>query len=169
MTALADAVPALLVVLAIPLVAWGWSRRGRSQPHRRLRITDKAGLAKGSMLAVVEVDGRRLLIGAAERGVTLISELEVVPATETELFRTHEARPGPPHPAPYNLGRGHLGSGHLGSGRRTGSLPTHGLFAPRTNGLDERPRIGLLRRMQLMTLRSPEPPPILDPFDAPPH
>jgi len=147
-TALADAVPALLVVLAIPLAAWGWSRRNRPQPHRRLRITDKAGLAKGSWVAVVEVDGRRLLIGAAEHGVTLIAELGTAPVTELDTIAD---------------------DGHRNRGRPDRVQPSHRSFAPRTNGINERPRIGLLRRMQLMTLRSPVPPPTLEPFDAPPQ
>ena len=75
-------IPALAVVAALPLIAMWWSRSRRGEPGQRIRVTAKAPLGKATWVAVVEVDGRRFLVGTAERGVGLLAELEATPLPE---------------------------------------------------------------------------------------
>ncbi len=74
--------PALALVAGAPLAIWWWSKRSRSSSTHRLRITDKAALGKNTWVAVIEVDDRRLLVGAGEGGVNKLTELELLPATD---------------------------------------------------------------------------------------
>ena len=74
--------PALALVAGAPLAIWWWSKRTRNGSTHRLRITDKAALGKNAWVAVIEVDDRRLLVGAGEGGVNKLTELELLPATE---------------------------------------------------------------------------------------
>lgn len=122
--------PAFALVVGAPLVIWWWSRRGGPARTQRLRITDKAALGRNTWIAVVEVDDLRFLVGAGERGVGMLSELDPAPENATEA-------------------------------NDEGSFET-------TNGIDERPRMGLRRRLQLMTLRTSKPP-SARPFDASPR
>ena len=76
--------PALAVVLGIPLAIWWWLRRGgKVGPAPDLRVTAKAALGRNTFVAVVTADQRRFLIGTAENGVNLLAELE--PEEEAEL------------------------------------------------------------------------------------
>jgi flagellar biogenesis protein FliO len=71
----------LVVLIGGLLVVRRWSRSGR--PGRRvvggtrvpIRIAGRAGIARGAHVAVIDVDGRRYLVGAGENGVTLLAEL----------------------------------------------------------------------------------------------
>jgi len=72
-------VPALAVVLAIPLAAMWWQRsRGGSQ-RQAIRVTAKTPIGRNSWIAIVEVDARRFLVSSAERGMSLLSELDTTP------------------------------------------------------------------------------------------
>lgn len=125
---LANALPAFLLVLGAPIGLWWWVRRSRQGATHRLRVTDKAALGKNTWVAVVEVDDKRLLLGAGEHGIGLLSELEPVPQEETAESTAAVASAtldGDPAGAPAHM-----------------------------NGLLERPRMGLVRRLQLMTLRT---------------
>lgn len=130
-----NVVPALMLVIGTPLALWMWTRRRHSGDTNRLRITDKAALGRSLWVAVVEVDDRRYLVGAGDGSVRLISELEAAPETATADGATSNAVAGL-EPDP--------------------AIP---------NGIDERPRMGLVRRLQLMTLRTP-PHPSARPFHA---
>ncbi len=69
------------VLLAVVAVVVFW--RGRSaSPQRTVRVTARAGLARGSSVAVVEVDGRRFLLGAAGNAVNILAELGAAPAAD---------------------------------------------------------------------------------------
>ena len=72
-------VPALLVVLSIPLAAMWWQRTRGSTQRQMIRITAKTPIGRNMWIAVLEVDGRRFLVSSAERGTNLISELEPAP------------------------------------------------------------------------------------------
>ena len=111
---ISQVIPAMFIVLALPLGVYWWSRRGRIGSTNRLRVSDKAAFGKNTWVAVVEIDGRRFLVGAGERGVSNISELDPEPESEPETIGT-DATP-----------------------------------------ITERPGIGLVRRLQLITLRSSE-------------
>jgi len=73
--------PALRMLVALTLLvaaAWAllrWQRHGR-RGERDLRVIDRASLARGAGLALVRVEGRRLLLGVSNDGVRLLSDLE---------------------------------------------------------------------------------------------
>ena len=118
-----DVLPGFAVVIAVPLMLWWYVRRTRGAKPNRLRISDKAALGKNTWVAVIEIDDKRLLVGAGESGVGLISELEALPEPEEE-------------PA-------------------TDAVPATETAGALPNGITEPPRIGLVRRLQLMTVRGP--------------
>lgn len=73
--------PALgLVVGGLVLLRW-WTARG-TEARRGLRIVSRASLTKGTVVAVVEVDDRRFLVGGADQQLTLLAELDG-PAVDT--------------------------------------------------------------------------------------
>ncbi len=106
-------IPALLLVLAVPLGAYWWARRsGSTGAGADLRIGAKAAFGKNLWVAVVEVDGRRFLVGVGDGGINVIAELDRIPAPD---------------------------AGH-GTDADEGT---------------ERPGMGLVRRLQHMTVRKP--------------
>ncbi len=54
-------------------------RGGTSGKLRTIRVTARTALHRGAVLAVVEVDGKRLLIGAGSQQVNLLAELDDAP------------------------------------------------------------------------------------------
>ncbi len=130
--AIGSVVLGLLLVIGAPLAIWWWTRRNRMGSAHRIRITDKAALGRNTWVAIVEVDDKRLLVGAGEQGVALVSELDALP-------------PPPEDDASF---------ADQQQGRR-----------PRI-GPDQRPGMGLYRRLQHMTLRTSARPPLPRPFDA---
>lgn len=104
----------LLAVVSAPL----WVRRLRAgAPAAGVRVVTRTALSRSSTLAVVEVDGRRLLLGAGDQGVRLLTELD--PDDRTDAAPGTEPAADP-----------------------TAASPFHG------------PRIGLLDRLRVMTVRS---------------
>jgi flagellar biogenesis protein FliO len=69
------------VLLAVVAGVVFWRGRGAG-PQRTVKVTARAGLARGSAVAVVEVDGRRFLLGAAGNTVNVLAELDAAPADE---------------------------------------------------------------------------------------
>ena len=73
----------LLVTLLLAGVALAVKLRSRSAaPARAIRVTSRLGVSRGAIVAVVEVDGRRLLIGAAPNQINLLAEQEMTKALE---------------------------------------------------------------------------------------
>jgi hypothetical protein len=74
-------VPARVALAVLALSAgWAWLRRRAGDlPRPILRIEGRAGLSRDASLVVVEVDGRRLLLGVASGGVRLVGELAPAP------------------------------------------------------------------------------------------
>ena len=70
----------VIVTIALAIVAVMLRLRAGRSPKRshQLRVTARTALHRGAFLAVVEVEGRRLLIGAGQQ-VQLLTELEPVP------------------------------------------------------------------------------------------
>jgi len=73
--------PTLRVIGALALLAAGaWILLGRLNRGRRGRgdlcVIDRAFLARGAGVALVRVEGRRLLLGVSNDGVRLLSDLE---------------------------------------------------------------------------------------------
>ncbi len=65
---------AALAALAVGALALLAGRRGGGATAPALRVAARAALGR-SAVAVVEVDGRRFLVGAGERPLTLLAEL----------------------------------------------------------------------------------------------
>jgi flagellar biogenesis protein FliO len=72
-----------VVTLLLAAVALALKLRSRNATTvRAIKITSRTTINRGSMLAVIEVDGRRLLIGAAANQVNLLAELADAPPVE---------------------------------------------------------------------------------------
>ncbi len=80
---LTQLIPALAIFVGGPLLIW-WLKRRRPSVGGGLRVSARTALTRNSVIAVVELDDRRLLVGATDHGVTLLSELADVPGPETQ-------------------------------------------------------------------------------------
>lgn len=73
---LARMLPSLIVIVGALLLLRHWAQRGgRNTADAGVRVLTRAGVTKGAIVAVVAVGQRRLLVGASEHGVTLLTEL----------------------------------------------------------------------------------------------
>ena len=67
-----------IALLALIAAAWAvarWRRRWGT-PKRRLQVLERTFLARGASVALVEVEGRRLLVGVSNDGVRLLRDFE---------------------------------------------------------------------------------------------
>lgn len=154
--ALLRMLPTLGVIVGALLLLRHWAQKGRGASSTPLRVVSRAGVGKGSVVAVVEVGGRRLLVGAAEQGVSLLTELddlvEVPEATALPAPPTDHALPPPAidtrAAAPATDRQRLLDQLRQGAGgtSRTSTAP---LSAP------GRPRMAPLDRLRHMTVRTP--------------
>jgi len=78
----------LAIVLAVLVL-----RRGSPARTRVIKVSSRAALHRGAFVAVVEVDGRRLLVGAGTQQVTLLTELDPEPPTPPEPATDGAATP----------------------------------------------------------------------------
>ncbi|MBP7146489.1 MAG: flagellar biosynthetic protein FliO [Acidobacteria bacterium] len=67
---------ALVIVLVLALLAARLARRGIGARGSRMRVEERLVVARGTQLAVVAVDGRRLVLGVSDRAVSLLTELD---------------------------------------------------------------------------------------------
>jgi len=67
---------AALAALAVGGAALLWRRGAGAIAPPCLAVSARAGLGRATSVAVVEVDGRRLLLGVSERSVELLCELD---------------------------------------------------------------------------------------------
>ena len=131
------------IVMAGGLLLAARYGRGGGRPGSGVRVSGRHGVSKGAVVAIVEVDGRRFLVGAGDQQVTLLTELEPTPEVEP----AHDEGAVPADTAsslPTRLGVA-LAQAHRHARRphRTGPTTTHG------------PRIGPLDRLRAMTVRTP--------------
>lgn len=126
----------VIVTVLLAVVAAFTFVRGRGNGlQRTVKVTARAGLARGSSIAVVEIDGRRFLLGAAANAVNVLAELDPVgPAGPTD----HEPPAGPAPRSP-------LPSSPLPTGPTTDDGGTSGPIAGGTP----------LDRLRSMTVRTP--------------
>ncbi len=70
---------AALVAMAIGGVLFFVRRRGADRPAALLSVLARIPLAGGAALALVDAEGRRLLVGVGRDGVRLVADLGVAP------------------------------------------------------------------------------------------
>ncbi len=92
---LTQMIPALVIFVGGPLLIW-WLKRGRPTVGGGLRVSARTALTRNSVIAVVELDDKRLLVGATDHGITLLSELEAGSQSpvQPQLPLSHAIEPG---------------------------------------------------------------------------
>lgn len=75
MAILAELLPALGLIVGLLLLVRWWSQRGGGGRSRNLQVTARASLSRTANVAVVEIDGRRYLVGGSDSNVSLLTEL----------------------------------------------------------------------------------------------
>lgn len=140
---------AVTLVMVGGLLLAARANRSRGGPGSGIRVTGRHGLSKGSVVAVVQVDGRRFLVGAGDNQISMLTELD--PAEEVD---TVEVDPDAEGIASLGLDRtGTTASrvaGFLAAARRQ-SRPLHRMERSTTT---PGPRIGPVDRLRAMTVRS---------------
>lgn len=158
----------LLVVFSAP---W-WIRRLRSSaPEETLRVVGRTAISRNAVVAVIRVGDRRLLVGAGEHGVNVLTELEPEERTEEptsepgarvdlRVGARHDAGPELPFPDLPDVSALDLDFDEestdvlLDLGRLAGPADAHaGLTGLAASSID-RPRIGRLDRLRAMTVRT---------------
>jgi flagellar biogenesis protein FliO len=81
---LGQMIPALVIFVGGPLLIW-WLKRGRPSTGAGLRVSARTALTRNSVIAVIETDGRRLLVGATDHGINLLAELDTPHETSSQL------------------------------------------------------------------------------------
>ncbi len=154
----------VLVVGGLFVLRW-WSQRGRGRSLRRptmvgrvpIRVIGRAGLARGASVAVIEVGTQRFLVGASEHSVSLLSELPIsehlesrAPASAPRSQPSGEADAD----AGFDLAGGDVAIKLLDSS----DGPLHSFTDAPSSFTDAHsgPRMGLVARLQQMTLRAPD-------------
>lgn len=79
-----QAIPTLLLFVGAPLVIW-WVRRSRPGLGPALRVGSRTALTRNGVVAVIETDGRRFLIGATDHGINLLTELDRTRGDDTDV------------------------------------------------------------------------------------
>jgi len=69
----------LLLIVGVGVVARRWQTRGGNILGRQLKVVETVRLSPKQALHVVHVGERRLLIGATDQGISILSELEALP------------------------------------------------------------------------------------------
>lgn len=59
---------------------WWWRRRRNTAPGPRLRCLERLRLSGSREVCLIEINGRRLLVGCGEGGMRLLSRLPEPPA-----------------------------------------------------------------------------------------
>ena len=75
--ALLQMLPALALIVGALLLVKRWAARGgRVGAIEGVKVVSRTGLTRGAVLAVVEVAGKRYLVGAGEHGIRMLTEIE---------------------------------------------------------------------------------------------
>ncbi|MCU1396920.1 MAG: hypothetical protein JWN62_29 [Acidimicrobiales bacterium] len=157
----------IVVTLLLAAVAIFLKLRNRTNTTTRaIKVTSRVTISRGSMIAVVEIDGRRLLIGAAPNQVNLITELaETAPtdpmappvsnpapgAASAAIARlTSTIRPGAPRDSSTNRQ-------DAPAPRRSTSTAPIASSSPLPSAPDQNGSTNLVDRVRRMTARTVEP------------
>ena len=76
-------VTTFLVFVCAPLLIW-WLRRAKVGFTSGMRVTSRTALTRNGVIAVVETDGRRFLVGATDHRIDLLTELAPQEGEPTE-------------------------------------------------------------------------------------
>jgi flagellar biogenesis protein FliO len=77
------AIPTLLIFCGAPLLIW-WLRRTRNRVGSALKVVSRTALTRNGVVAVIETEGRRYLVGATDHGISLLSALESADTSQTD-------------------------------------------------------------------------------------
>jgi flagellar biogenesis protein FliO len=91
--------PPLAVIIGALLLVRRWAGR-QATTTSGVRVVARTGVARGAIIAVVEVGARRFLVGAGEHGVSLLGELDPDGAS---VDRHDPASPAAMEPAAAHL------------------------------------------------------------------
>lgn len=130
---LARSLPSLVVIVGALLVLRHWARRG-GPTRTPVRVVGRAGLAKGAVVALVEVEGQRLLVGASDHGVSLLTSVDRL----TEVGAEDATEPATTRPA---------------TGPEAAAVPS----TPSTLSTTDRPRMALVDHLRHLTVRQAVP------------
>lgn len=83
--------PTLAMFVGAPLLIWWLRRRGPATPGA-VRVVSRTALTRNGVVAVIETDGQRFLVGATDHGISLLSELPIA-EPETEPDQAPAPRP----------------------------------------------------------------------------
>ena len=135
MNLLLEVVPALaLLTGALVALRWWVGRGGAGRPGA-MRVTSRTAVGRATTVAVVEVDGRRFLVGGSEHDVALLAEL--APRVEDDAAGVAEL-PGSP----------------VGATAPRAAPHPFRFAVPRRGRATHGPRTGLLDQLRAMTVRS---------------
>ncbi len=128
-------------------------RGGGTRGH--IRVQARHGLSRTALVAVVEVDGRRFLIGSGDNTVSLLTELDAIPHTVDQEV-AEEAPTSPALARAWERLAATYRHSRVGDAR-----PATTPRAPhRTGHATDGPRIGPIDRLREMTVRSRDARPI---------
>ena len=125
------------VLGGVGLVVRRWSRRTSHAAGAGIRVVSRTGVTRGAMVAVVDLEDRRFLVGASEQGVSLLAELDTPTTQRVSAPATDRDE--------------------LAATERAADLPSDLTMRDLAHGSSEdndRPRTGLADRLRRMTVRS---------------
>ncbi len=68
-------IPSLLIIIGLA-GGWWWLRRWQRGSGTGLRVVSRIALLRGATIAVVEMGGQAWLIGATERNIEVLAEID---------------------------------------------------------------------------------------------
>ncbi|MBS3942373.1 MAG: flagellar biosynthetic protein FliO [Actinobacteria bacterium] len=142
-------------LVAAPLLL----RRFKGAQPGGVRVLGRTALHKNAVIAVVEVGGRRLLLGAGEKGIELLTELDDEPAAAGDAVAVTGGRPAPALEL-SSLERMDVARQHPWSTTTAGSDDAlDALLGPVGSSTTSSagPGIGLVDRLRHMTVRVSQP------------
>lgn len=128
----------LAAAIAVPLLL----KRHRAAAPDGIRVLGRTALHRNAVVAVIAVGDRRLLVGAGERGVHVLADLDATDRTYDDVTTTMTSlgRTDTPDAFPFGPDEGALDA----------------LVDDRPGAMTAGPGIGLLDRLRAMTVRTPQ-------------
>ncbi|HSK21942.1 MAG TPA: flagellar biosynthetic protein FliO [Egicoccus sp.] len=133
-------------------------RRFKGAQPGGVRVLGRTALHKNAVVAVVEVGGRRLLLGAGDKGIELLTELDAESADAGDAVAVPEGRPAPVLDL-SSLERTDVARQHTWSTTTGSDEALDALLGPVGSSTTQSvgPGIGLVDRLRHMTVRVSQP------------